>query len=49
MIFSPCFSRHSFFWAKRKGIVVFVGKKKHTHTPVFLDEEKEKARVRRLM
>lgn len=33
-----------FFWATRKGIVVFVGKKKHIHTGFFLDEEKEKAR-----
>jgi hypothetical protein len=37
-----------FFWATRKGIVVFVGKKKHIHT-VFLDEEKEKARGKIVM
>jgi hypothetical protein len=37
-----------FFWATRKGIVVFGGKKEHIHT-VFLDEEKEKARGKIVM
>lgn len=35
MIFSPCLRRHFYFWATRKGIVVFVGKKKHTYIYIY--------------